>query len=119
MRNALIIEWDIVIELRNKLKICQANHTLAGRVNLENHNRCLRGLEVMFANCKMGRIAISCIPDEDEPFFVCLLASNAMECGLLKVKIELITDQLAKILFNEREDEEEEETDDADELQLE
>merc|ERR1739842_89775 len=32
-----------------------------------------RGLEVMFANCKMGRIAISCIPDEDEPFF-CLFA---------------------------------------------
>lgn len=70
-----------------------------------------RNLELMFANCKMGRIAISVIADEDEPYFVCLLASNKMECGYLKVKIELITDQLAKILFNEKDEEEEEEDD--------
>ena len=68
-----------------------------------------RGLELMFANCKMGRIAISAVADEDEPYFVCLLASNEMECRYLKVKSELISDQLAKILLNERDEEEDEE----------
>merc|ERR1712228_344345 len=71
-----------------------------------------RGLELMFANCKMGRIAISVIQsidvdvdDVNEPYFVCLLARKKMDCGYLKVKIELITDQLAKILFDEKEEE--------------
>lgn len=68
-----------------------------------------RGLELMFVNCKLGRIAISSTDtnnDEDTPkYFICLLAQNQMELGLLKVKLELITDQLAKILFNESGDE--------------
>lgn len=72
-----------------------------------------RGLELMFVNCKLGRIAISVIPD-DQPYFICLLAQNDMELGLLKVKLELITDQLAKILFNEDEDEDEDEEIDGD-----
>eukprot|EP00483_Globobulimina_turgida_P007849 UN07864 len=64
-----------------------------------------RGLELMFVNCKVGRIAISVIPD-DQPYFICLLAQNEVELGLLKVKLELITDQLAKILFNEDDEDE-------------
>lgn len=74
-----------------------------------------RGLELMFVNCKQGRIAISTtdtMNDEDPPYFICLLAQNQMELGLLKVKLELIADQLAKILFNEHDDEDEEEEDD-------
>ena len=67
-----------------------------------------RGLELMFINCEIGRIALSAVIPDDAPFFICLLANNDMELGLLKVKIELITDQLAKILFNEQDDEDEE-----------
>eukprot|EP01084_Bolivina_argentea_P105138 188214_1 len=75
-----------------------------------------RGLELMFVNCKLGRIAISIIPDDIQPYFVCLLAQNEMELGLLKVKLELITDQLAKILFNEEDDDDEDDVDNNDEI---
>lgn len=67
------------------------------------------GMETMIVNCKMGRIAISGIPDDEDldkmKYFVCLLAEKEMELGLLKVKLELITDQL----FNENEEEDEDE----------
>jgi len=71
-------------------------------------------LDFMFFNCKIGRVGLTHISPKEE-YFVCLIADEQMEVGHLKIKTELVADQLSKPLLQDYSDDEREVDDDDDE----
>jgi len=71
------------------------------------------GLDFMIFNCKLGRVGLTHLSPQ-AGYFVCLIVSDEMELGHLKIKTELVADQLSKPLLGDYSEDEEDDDDDED-----
>lgn len=59
-----------------------------------------KGLEFMFFNCTNCRVAMSSLT-QYEKYYLCIIAQKSINLGYLKVKTELICDQLSRPLLGD------------------